>query len=156
MIFKKSKKRILVADDDQDFLSVTRAVLEFAGFRVDTVEDGKQALKEIKRRKYDMLIIDVIMPKIGGVKLFQTVKKSKRHAKIPVIFISGHPVHNKLGPQIMEIVEKADAFLEKPFKSKVLLETVRKLLEKQTRPTTRAKPLPPSQRPPSAPDAARP
>ena len=130
MIFKKSKKRILVADDDQDFLSVTRAVLEFAGFRVDTVESGKQALKEIKKRSYDMLIIDVIMPKIGGVKLFQMVKKSKRHAKIPVIFISGHSVQNKLEPQKLEIIEKADAFLEKPFKSKMFLETVRKLLEK--------------------------
>jgi CheY-like chemotaxis protein len=128
--FRKGKKRILVADDDEDFLSAMRAVLEFGGFRVDTAEDGEKALKEIKRHGYDLLILDVVMPRIDGVKLFQMVKKSKRYRDIPVLFVSGYPVMNELEERKREIVKKAEAYIQKPFKTKEFLEMARRLLEK--------------------------
>ena len=81
MLLRNGKKRVLVADDDKDFLGVTRAILEFAGFKVDTAENGAEALKEIKRRKYDLLILDIIMPKIDGIKLYKMAKKSKNQPK---------------------------------------------------------------------------
>ena len=129
MPIRKRKKRVLVADDDEDVLSVTRAVLDFAGFKVDTAGDGEKALKEIKRHKYDLLILDVIMPRIDGLKLFQKLKKSKRYADIPVLFISGYPVKTVLEERKREIVEKAEAYIQKPFQTKVFLDTVRKLLQ---------------------------
>ena len=130
MLFRKGKKRILVADDNEDFLSVTQSVLEFAGFKVDTAVDGKEALKEIKRRRYDLLILDVIMPRIDGVKLFQMVRKSKKYAGTPVLFVSGYPDKIELDERKQEIVEKADAYIQKPLTAKLFLETVRRLLEK--------------------------
>ncbi len=128
MQFRKGKKRILVADDDEDFLSAIRAVLEFGGFRVDTAEDGEKALKEIKRHKYDLLILDVIMPRIDGVKLFQMARKSKKYRDVPVLFVSGYPVMTELEERKREIVNKAEAYIQKPFKTKEFLETARKLL----------------------------
>jgi len=127
MLLGKRKKRILVVDDDEDFLSVVRTVLEFAGFRVDTAPDGEIALKEIKKHKYSLLIIDVYMPKIDGVKLFQMVRKSKKYKDVPVLFVSGQSAMVKLEERKREIVKKAEAYIEKPFKTKALMEKVRDL-----------------------------
>jgi len=127
MLLGKRKKRILVVDDDEDFLSVVRTVLEFAGFRVDTAPNGEIALKEIKKHKYSLLIIDVYMPKIDGVKLFQMVRKSKKYKDVPVLFVSGQSAMVKLEERKREIVEKAEAYIEKPFKTKALMEKVRDL-----------------------------
>ena len=79
MLFGNSKKKILVADDDEDFRDAMRAVLEHKKFKVNTAEDGEEAAKYLKKHKYDLLILDVVMPKVDGIKLFQTVRKSKRY-----------------------------------------------------------------------------
>jgi len=128
MLFTGSKKKVLVADDDEDFVNAMRSVLEFEGFNVDTAEDGKEALKQIKRHKYDLLILDVIMPKIDGIKLFRVVRKSKRHREAPVLFISGHSRAESLAGQHQEIIDKADGYIEKPFKTRALLGRVKTLI----------------------------
>ena len=130
MLLRKQKKRILVADDDSDFLGVTRAVLEFAGFAVDTAENGEKALRQIKKCKYDLLILDVVMPRIDGIRLFEMARKSKRYAEVPVLFISGHWSKEGLEEDKRKIVDKADGFIQKPFRTKVFLETVKTLLGK--------------------------
>lgn len=130
MLSRKSKKRILVVDDDSDFLGVTRAVLEFAGFMIDSAENGREALKQIKKREYDLLILDVVMPGIDGIRLFQIVRKSKRYSKIPVLFMTGHGSRETLEEEERKTVDKADGFLQKPLKTKVFLEKVKTLLEK--------------------------
>lgn len=131
MALRNSKKRVLVADDDPDLLSVTRSVLEFAGFKVDTADDGKDALKQIKKRTYDLLILDMMMPKLGGIKLFQMLKKSKRYSKIPVLFISGYPDRIELNEQMREMVKRADGYITKPLKTKEFIEKVKVLVDRQ-------------------------
>ena len=54
MLFRKGKKKIFVADDDGDFLAVIRAILEHAGFAVDTAENGEEARKVLKKKMYDL------------------------------------------------------------------------------------------------------
>jgi CheY-like chemotaxis protein len=130
---KHGKKRVLVAhNDDKDFLNVTRSLLEFAGFRVDTAENGKQALEQIRKHAYDLLILDVIMPGIDGIKLFQMVRKSERYADIPVLFVSGYSSEEDIEPEQREIVHKANGYIQKPFKAKVLLDKVKMLLQKES------------------------
>ena len=129
MLFRKRKKKILVADDDSDFLGVTRAILEYAGFAIDTAANGEEALKKLKKRKYDLLILDVVMPKIDGIKLFRMLKRGKRYANTPVLFISGHSDKIEHDDQKKEIINKADGYMQKPFKTKDFLETVRELLK---------------------------
>jgi len=130
MFFKQRKKRVLVADDDKDFLSVTQALLEFAKLKADTAENGEEALKQIRKHKYDLLILDVVMPGIDGIKLFQMARKSRRYAKIPVIFVSGHASKDDLDERQREIVDKANGYIEKPLKTRTFLETVKALLQK--------------------------
>jgi len=129
MLFRKSKKRVLVADDDEDFLNVIRSVLEFAGFAVDTAEDGETALKEIKRHRYDLLILDVVMPRIDGIKLFRMVRKSKRFAGIPTLLVSGTLSTERLEERQSEIIKRAEGYIQKPFKTKEFLDEVRTLVE---------------------------
>ena len=129
MLFRKGKKKILVADDDSDFLGVTRAILEHAGFAIDTAANGEEALKKLKKRKYDLLILDVVMPIIDGIRLFRMLKRGKRYANTPVLFISGHSDKIEQDEQKKEIIDKADGYMQKPFKTKDFLETVRELLK---------------------------
>lgn len=130
MLFKKRKKRIFVADDDGDFRRVTEAILEHAGYAVDVAEDGEEARKALKKKTYDLLIFDLVMPKIGGIKLFQIVRKTKGLSDIPVILISGHTGRGGLSESEREIADKADGFLQKPIKTKGLLDLVKTHLER--------------------------
>lgn len=129
MAFRKRKKKVLVADDDGDFTGVVRAILEHAGFAIDTASNGEEALKAIKKQQYDLLILDVVMPKIDGIKLFRMARKSKRYSKIPVLFISGHSNRERLMEQHKEIINHASGYMEKPIKTKTFIEKIRTLLE---------------------------
>lgn len=130
MLFKRRKKRVLVVDDSKDFLGVTQSLLEFSGFKADTAENGEEALEKIKKHKYDLLIMDVVMPRIDGIKLFRMTRKSRSYAKVPVIFVSGHVNREELGDRQKEVIDKADGYIEKPFKTKIFLDMVGKLLAK--------------------------
>lgn len=129
MLLRRRKKKILVADDDNDFLRVARAILEHYGFTIDTAENGEEALKAIKKRKYDLLVLDVVMPKIDGIKLFRMVRKSKRYSKVPVLFISGKAGKEEIDEQRREVIEKANGYMEKPIKTKEFIEQVKMLFE---------------------------
>ncbi|MGD2253995.1 MAG: response regulator [Anaerolineales bacterium] len=58
--------RILVVDDDQDTLDLIRLTLTTAGYSVDTVPSGNEALKSISERNYDLILLDVMMPQVSG------------------------------------------------------------------------------------------
>jgi len=130
MLFRRHKKRILLADNDSGFLGVTRSILKDAGFAVDIAEDGESALKQIRKQKYDLLILDVVLPKIDGSELFKMARKSKRYEKTPVFLISGHWSKEALDEEKREIVDEANGYLEKPIDAKRFLNTVRTLAEK--------------------------
>jgi len=129
MLWRKRKKKILVADDDSDFTGVIRAILEHAGFAIDTASNGEEALKAIKKQKYDLLVLDVVMPKIDGIKLFRMTRKSKRYSNIPVLFISGHSSRERLMEQHKEIIDQAFGYMEKPIKTKVFIEKIQTLIK---------------------------
>ncbi len=121
-----NKKRILIADDNKDFLSIMRTVLEFAGFSVETAEDGEEALDQVKKLQYDLLVLGVVVPRVDGIRLMQAVRSSKEYAAIPVIFIvrsgeKGRETHPREGC-------KAEGYLIKPFKNKAFLDMVMALL----------------------------
>ena len=126
---KRSKKRILIADDNKDFLSVTQSLLEFAGFRAETAKDGGEALRQIKKLKYDLLVLGAVMPRIDGIRLLQMVRKSRRYAEVPVLFISGYSSNGRLETRVREKVSKAKGYMRKPFKTEGFLEMVTALLE---------------------------
>lgn len=78
------KKKILVVDDEIDFLRVIKLRLEVNGYEVITAYDGEEALKKLKAEKPDALLLDILMPKIDGLGI---LKKVREEDKILPVFI---------------------------------------------------------------------
>jgi len=131
MVFGKRKKKILVADNDIDFLSVVEAILEHAGYAIDTAEDGEEALKAIRKQKYDLLVLDTGMSRIDGIKLFQLARKSGSYSKTPVLLVSGQSNGEWMKENEKETIGQADGYIWKPIKTKTFLEKVRTLIERK-------------------------
>ena len=90
---KRKLKRIFVVDDDYDHTVTFKAGLELAGFEVDVYDDSTIALSNFKPGYYDLLLIDIKMPKINGIDLYQ--KLLKLDDKVKVWFISAYEVYYK-------------------------------------------------------------
>ncbi|RJP66268.1 MAG: response regulator [Candidatus Abyssobacteria bacterium SURF_17] len=130
MLSKGLAKSVLVVDDDEAVLDSMKAVLELAGFDVKTVCDGTEVIKTMGNRRYDVLILDVNMPRIDGVELFQEIKNCEQYRGLPVVFTSGYPVWSEPEEGRREIFKKANAYLQKPFNIDVLMKTVERLAGK--------------------------
>jgi len=101
------KKRILLADDDADVLLGIRDRLESFGFQVTTVSNGREAVEEMNRGGYAMVIMDVTMPEMDGIAALRMIRL--RQPKTPVIIITSN-VENATA----SLAEGARAYLLKP------------------------------------------
>jgi DNA-binding response OmpR family regulator len=118
--------KILVIDDEPVILNSCRKVLEEDGFDVDLVPSADEALKAMKKEVFDLLLVDVKMPKHDGIYLMQKVKE--KWPDVPIIVMSGYPTPDTItdGAKM-----GADAFIAKPFTPDELLETIRQVIQKE-------------------------
>jgi DNA-binding response OmpR family regulator len=130
MLLKDNRKRILIADDNKNFLNVMQSILEFAGFNVETAEDGEAALYHIKKLQYDLLVLGVVAPRVDGIRLLQLVRTSEEYAAVPVIFINGSGERGR-ETQPRELACKAEGYPCRPFKNKAFLKMVKALLDRK-------------------------
>ncbi len=103
---------ILVVDDEEDIRSISRKILERAGHEIDTAEDGAIALEMIKKKQYELVLLDVMMPNVSGLEVVRTLKRDHRTRDIPVIIFSALGTGTHL---MLEKEDQADAYLQKPF-----------------------------------------
>ena len=85
--------RILVVDDEEDLCEILKFNLENEGYEVDTANSAEDALK-MDISTYDLLLLDVMMGEISGFKMASMLKKEKKTAKIPIIFITAKDTEN--------------------------------------------------------------
>lgn len=87
-------KKILVVEDEEVLLDVLQSKLKKEGYEVFVARDGEQGFNKIKKEKPDLILLDIIMPKMGGFEVMREVVKIPELAKIPIIVISnsGQPV----------------------------------------------------------------
>lgn len=118
--------KILVVDDAKNILLVLRMSLEKAGYEVITAMDGITALEKAQEMDPDLILLDILIPKMNGFLVFEALKDETKTAETPVIFISA-----KAEDEDLEKARKLGAadFLIKPVKQDQLLETVEKYLE---------------------------
>ncbi|MDX2438705.1 MAG: response regulator [Acidobacteriota bacterium] len=90
------RKTVLVVDDEEDVREYLEAVLEDAGFVVETAVDGEDALAKVRANPPDLVSLDLVMPKKSGIKFLYEIKHRKELAKIPVIIVTAH-AHDDLG-----------------------------------------------------------
>ncbi len=117
-------ERILVADDEDQVCLVVRRILENAGYSVLTVEDGSQAIDALGREEFDLVILDAVMPHVGGRKAFEAIRKKKPQQKI--LFSSGYGAE-ELSARFLSDVDAP--LLPKPFAPEQLLLRVREVLD---------------------------
>src|SRR5918999_1721234 len=77
-----SSNRILVVDDKPDFTQVFKQALEYNGFKVDSFNDPQEALSNYKPGLYDLVILDIKMPRMDGFELYQEIKKKDNNANV--------------------------------------------------------------------------
>ncbi len=120
------KMKILVVDDDTIVIKSCRRILEAEGFEVAAVPGADDALERIKSDEFDLLLIDVKMPKHDGIFLMREIKKN--WPNIPIIVMSGYPT-----PETVTDVLKLGAtqFIPKPFRPDELMKVVHQTLQRR-------------------------
>jgi DNA-binding NtrC family response regulator len=114
---------ILVVDDDPNVRDMLSMILRNEGYSVETVENGKQAIKTCEKLPFDVAIIDLVLPDAKGTELLCKIKKIQPNM-ITIIF-TGHP---SVESAMKAVNEKADAYVLKPAEMLDLLELIKRLL----------------------------
>ena len=127
-------KKVLVVDDDPDVRLFSVTVLEENGYIPLEAEDGESGLEMIKSEKPDLIILDVLMPRQSGVRLYRELKTSKTLKDVKVIILSGIAKKTFLRSQkaLTEFggaeIPEPEIYLEKPVEPDELAEVIKKVL----------------------------
>jgi len=120
-------QRILVVDDDELVLAALVELLSPKGWTVITAPSGPQALEQLERERFDLLILDIIMPRMDGYELCQKIRTMEGYTKIPVIMLTAK---NGEEEQKRGLNAGANLFLPKPIFPQRLLELIEASLGK--------------------------
>lgn len=124
--FLKRKRRILLLDDDPAMQRLMSAVLRGAGFRVDIVSSGTQALEKIGRADYDGLLLDLMTPTNGGVTVIRDLKKTNSGLLRRTVLVTASPQ-----AVIRSVEGDVAAVVQKPFDPRHLVDTVARVAKKE-------------------------
>ena len=116
--------RILVVDDDRATRHVLTSVLEQAGFDVSGAKDGVDALAKLARRRFDLMLLDVWMPRMNGLDLLTRLRARKRRPRVIVMTSDDTPE-----TVLKAVKEQAMRYVHKPVTPEALVETVRDALQ---------------------------
>ena len=120
-----AKGRILVVDDEIYIVHILDFSLGMEGYEVITALDGEQALEKARADKPDLIVLDIMMPKLDGYETCKILKADAETKEIPVILLSakGRNVDQKIGFEV-----GADDYITKPFSPRKLVERINAIL----------------------------
>jgi DNA-binding response OmpR family regulator len=127
--------RILVADDDAKHAHVIRLYLERDGHSVLTVPDGRAALEQFRARKPDLLVLDVMMPRVDGLDVCRILRAE---SDVPMIMVTARSAEDDV---LLGLDIGADDYMTKPVSPRVLVARVRALLRRSTPAADRTSPV---------------
>ncbi|HBM16021.1 MAG TPA: DNA-binding response regulator [Lentisphaeria bacterium] len=119
--------KILVVDDEEDLLDLLKYNLAKEGFQVFTAKDGEEGLKLFKEIEPNLAILDVVMPKMSGIKLCQYLKSDERYKSIPIMMLTAKSTEKNI---VDGLNIGADDYVTKPFSIKVLIARVNALFRR--------------------------
>lgn len=127
-------KTVLAVDDELQTRDFVSTVLEENGYTPVLAENGEEAMEIIRQNKPDLVILDIMMPKQSGIKMYRELKSTESFKDIPVIVCSGLPRRTYLRAQAAltetsgESVPEPDAYIEKPVTPERLEDILNKIL----------------------------
>ncbi len=116
--------RVLVVDDDKILQESVKQALEFHHFKVDVADNGKQALSQVYKEKYDLVVMDVNMPEMDGITALMEIKKYD-----PSIIVLILTAYSNVGDAVKVVKEGAYNYLEKPISSDNLVALIKRALK---------------------------
>lgn len=125
---KEEKYKILIVEDEENLRELLKYQLENAGYQVLTASDGFEALNIARKQKVDLIILDLMLPKLDGYTVCRLLKFSEQYKKIPLIMATArtNPEDKARGLEM-----GADFYLTKPLDSRELLEKIKELLNQK-------------------------
>lgn len=132
-LFGKGKPRILVADDDYMVLSLIADILKTQGYEVDTVGDGQEAVRRLSEKKYDLVILDVHMPRMDGTQVLEVIRLMPGGQDLGVLMLTSD---NMTGTLIRSYELGVVNYMPKPFSAGQLIEKVKAYLKNKKQPAS--------------------
>ncbi len=120
-----AKKKILVVDDEAELVGMVKMRLEANQYEVITAFDGQEALDTARREKPDLILLDLMLPKIDGYKVCGLLKADTRFRTIPIILFTARAQDSD---KKMAEETGANAYITKPFEPQVLLKKIAELI----------------------------
>ena len=119
---QQGQKRIMAVDDEADLTMLCSLALEYHGFKVDTFTDSQEALSNYKPDYYDLVILDIKMPKMDGFQLYDEIKNKDHKAK--VCFLTASELYyEEFRKREYNAIDK-NLFIRKPVENEELLKEV--------------------------------
>lgn len=118
-------KRILIVDDEEDIVNLVRMILEDAGYAVSSVTDGRHALARIAKDRYDLILLDIMMPFLSGWEVLEALRSNEQTKDIPVALLTA-----RASPREDNSPHPTDYcdYITKPFEPDDLLRRIRQIL----------------------------
>jgi len=125
-----SKPRILIVDDELDLVSVLRMGLEIEGFEVIEAMDGEEGLRRARQDRPDLMVLDLMLPKMDGYKVCRALKFDERFRALPIIILSARSGD---ADRRLALDMGADQFITKPYEMSDLVARIRHYLAQVSR-----------------------
>jgi len=125
-----SGKYVLIVDDDPDLVETVAMMLESKGFEVGKAYDGIEGEEAIKKRRPDVLVLDVMMPRKHGYQLCQELKSNRWTSDIPIVLLTavGDAVPTTTYSHAEGMATEADDYIPKPVDAATLVKAVQRLI----------------------------
>jgi len=122
-----AKKKVLIVDDEKDFVEMLSDRLQAKGYEIIKAFDGAEGLEKARASKPDLIILDIIMPKMDGFDVCRKLKIDKEYKKIPVIMLTAKFQHSDIN---FADEMGADTYITKPLELGLLSDKIKELLRK--------------------------
>jgi len=116
------RQRILIVDDEMDLLTVLKFGLEAEGYEVVTASDGEQGLAAARQLIPDLMVLDLMLPRMDGYKVCRALKFDERYKRIPIFILSARSGETD---RRLALELGADEFHTKPYEMRTLIERIR-------------------------------
>ncbi len=127
-------KKVLIVDDDVDIRKVVSKLVEKSGYEAIEAKNGVEGMGKVKQDKPDLIILDMLMPKESGIRMYHELKTEESLKDIPVIVLSAIPKKSFLKSQKVldefagQSVPEPEAYIEKPEEPEELIALMKKIL----------------------------
>ena len=120
-------KKILVVDDEVDLVETVRFPLEIEGYHVLVAYNGEDALSQARKENPDLILLDLMLPKLDGYKVCRLLKFDERYKHIPILMLTAKTQEKD---KVIGMETGANEYITKPFDIDSLLKTVKEYLGK--------------------------